>query len=72
MSKATSYTLNDRMELAGPTIEEQCAEAVARMERYGVVVERISDSESCPKSKGGSIPSRLSRVGAKGASFKSA
>ena len=41
MSKATSYTLNDRMELAGPPIEEQLADAVARMERHGVKVERV-------------------------------
>ena len=41
MSKATSYTLNDRMELAGPPIEEQLADAVARMERHGVKVERL-------------------------------
>lgn len=45
MSKATSYTLNDRMELAGPTLEEQAVEAVARMERHGVRVERLPKVE---------------------------
>lgn len=44
MSRATSYTLNDRMELAGPTLEEQCAEAVSRMEQYGIKVERVTES----------------------------
>lgn len=44
MSRATSYTLNDRMELAGPPIEEQLADAVARMERHGIKVERVPES----------------------------
>lgn len=33
------------MELAGPTLEEQLADAVARMERHGVVIERLPQTE---------------------------
>lgn len=35
MSRATSYTLNDRMELAGPTTGFQVVEAVFALERHG-------------------------------------
>lgn len=56
MSRATSYTLNDRMELAGPTLEEQAVEAVARMERHGVKVERLPKPDVPTIKRGLTVP----------------
>lgn len=62
MSRATFYSVNDRMELAGPTLEQDFAEAVAKLKKHGVKLDRRAltglgkRSESDPESvKTGSL-----------------
>ena len=81
MSRATSITTDSRLELLGPrkvipTDRDDLQEAIEMLPWFRdmavkvggfVDLSCVSDSENYPSRKGGSIPSRLSRVGAKGA-----